>query len=111
VASELLFLGPPLAMTTLAVCGRRWGRWAYWGSACALAIGLSALWYRIANVGQPRAAPAFVVLLPVAATFWVVSVKALVRRPAWATIAGLAAGIGATLIGVILGVNLGMLRP
>jgi DMSO reductase anchor subunit len=73
LGSEILFLVPPLAVATVAVCSRRWSLWAYWGTALVLGAALCALWFRIANVGQPVVAPVFVVLFPVVATFWVVS--------------------------------------
>lgn len=111
MGSEILWLGPPVAVATLAVCGRRWSPRAYWGSAGALAVALSALWVLIANVGQPTAAPLFVVFIPVAATFWVASRKGLAQKPALASLAALATALAATFTGIILGVNLGVLRP
>jgi len=111
LGSETLFLVLPLVVAAVAVSGRRWSRWAYWGSGAVLAAALCTLWFSVASVGQAFAAPAFVVAFPVAATYWVVSWEHFARKPGWAVIAGLVAGVGATFIGLVLGVNLGALRP
>ena len=76
-----------------------------------LGAALCALWFRIADVGQPVVAPVFVVLFPVVATFWVVSRKGLAHRFVLASFVALTAAFVTTVLGLILGVNLGVLGP
>jgi hypothetical protein len=65
----------------------------------------------IASAGQPFVAPVFIVLFPAVATFWVVSRRRIAAKLALALVAALVTAIGATFIGFILGVNVGLLRP
>jgi hypothetical protein len=101
----------PLLVATVAVSGRLWSRWVYWGSGVVLAVGVSVVWFGVANPGQALTAPAFVVVLPVAATFWVVSWKRFACKPGWAFIAALVVVVGAAFVGLVVGVNLGVVRP
>jgi hypothetical protein len=111
LGSDIVWLGLPLAVASLAVWGRRWSPWAYWASAGAVGVALSTLWFGIANVSQPLAAPLFIVLFPLVAPFWVASRRRFAQKIALASLAALATAIGATFVGFILGVNVGVLRP
>jgi len=102
----LLFL-----VSAVAVSGRLWSRRAYWGSGVGLAGALSGVWFGVANAGQAVVAPLHVVVLPVAATFWVVSWERFARKPGWAFLAGFVVVVGASFVGLVVGVNLGVVRP
>jgi hypothetical protein len=108
--SEAVFF-VPLLVAAVAVSVRLWSRWAYWGSGVGLAVALSGVWFGVANAGQALAAPLFVVVVPVAATFWVVSWERFARKPGWAFIAGLVVAVGAAFVGLVVGVNLDVIRP
>ena len=75
------------------------------GSALGLAVALSAVWFPVANVGQPVAAPLLVVAWPVAAAFWAASWMRFPRKPGWAYVAALTVTLGATFVGLIVGVK------
>jgi len=111
LGSDVVFLGFPLVVAAVAVWSRRWSAQAHWIVGCVLALIFSLGWFGFAKPGQPVSAPALVIVLPIAATFFVVSRRALARRSWTAWIMGVATCLGVAVVGLIVSVNAGLLRP
>jgi hypothetical protein len=103
-----LLLGLPLALASIAVVAREYGRGAYWAGASVIAALFTGLWFSIAAASQAWSSFLFVVLLPVGLIFWAVSRP---RSSTMAFLAGVCACLVRGLIGLFLGVNAGMVRP
>jgi hypothetical protein len=108
LGSDVVFLVAPVLVAALAVWARDLSATARWGIAGGIAATLSLAWLVVAHPDQTVSAPAFLIIVPVGATFWVVS---LVRRAAAAWAIGTLTCLGVSALGLIVGVNVGLLRP